>query len=626
MDRVTVAPFLVVFFAGLLNLPALNIFKICAWNAGTSKVDPWRIRAGASVQKVAQALRTWFASLFTRRSMAFACLAVLIALLAMQLSAGHGHGHVQVVEAATLPIATLRQNRMNLLREAEGLMKDGKFENDEKRQAYDKKLDEVAAIELEIRTVEGQAPAVPAAVKAEITPEMRTQIVNEERARVADIRTAVRVAGLGSLKVRVGETEVVFGDDLVGRGVSIETARKEIFEKLATRSAENPTSPHIAMGEDAHDKFQRGAMSWLLVKGGVAANVARAEKVEVSTIDPGEFRGLTLLDLARMSLERAGRSTRGMDKMRLVSEAFMLRATQSVSDFTTLLENTMNKVLQTQYSITPDTWRKFCNVSSNPDFRAANRYRWGNLSVLDSLTEDGEFKNKALSDAEKATLTVATKGNTVNISRQMIVNDDMGAFTRLPMMLGRAAALSVEVDVYATLALNSGDGPTLSDGIAMFHTSSHGANKTTGAALSAAALDLDRVAMASQKEPNGNDFTDLRPAILVLPVGLGGQAKVINGSIYDPDTVANKAQMKPNLVVGLFREIVDTPRITGTRRYLFADPSIAPVLEVAFLEGQTSPVLETKDQWSTDGAAMKVRFDYGVGGVDFRGAVTNAGV
>ena len=52
----------------------------------------------------------------------------------------------------------------------------------------------------------------------------------------------------------------------------------------------------------------------------------------------------------------------------------MLRATQSTSDFTTLLENLMNKVLQAQYAITPDTWRTFCNTSSNPDFRAANRY------------------------------------------------------------------------------------------------------------------------------------------------------------------------------------------------------------------------------------------------------------
>jgi hypothetical protein len=63
----TTAPFLVVFFAGLLVLPATNVFKICAWNAGTMKVDPWRIRAGAAVQKVSQTLRTWFSSLFRRR-------------------------------------------------------------------------------------------------------------------------------------------------------------------------------------------------------------------------------------------------------------------------------------------------------------------------------------------------------------------------------------------------------------------------------------------------------------------------------------------------------------------------------------------------------------------------------
>jgi len=46
---------------------------------------------------------------------------------------------------------------------------------------------------------------------------------------------------------------------------------------------------------------------------------------------------------------------------------------------------------------------------------------------------------------------------------------------------------------------------------------------------------------------------------------------------------------------------------------------------VAFLDGQTEPVLETKDGWDVDGAEMKVRLDYAVGAVDWRGAVTNAG-
>jgi hypothetical protein len=207
--------------------------------------------------------------------------------------------------------------------------------------------------------------------------------------------------------------------------------------------------------------------------------------------------------------------------------------------------------------------------------------------VLDSLNEQGEFKQKGISDAEKASIVVATKGNIIAISRQMIVNDDMNFFSA---GADDASAAPPRSRSKSTSTRCSRRTPATAPDAVRQHrrcsTRSHG-NKTTGAALSAAAIDLDRVAMASQKEPNGNDFIDLRPAILVVPVGLGGQARVINQSQYDPDTVANKSQMKPNIVVGLFREIVDTPRLTGTRRYLFADPSIAPVLEVAFLEGQS---------------------------------------
>ena len=65
--------------------------------------------------------------------------------------------------------------------------------------------------------------------------------------------------------------------------------------------------------------------------------------------------------------------------------------------------------------------------------------------------------------------------------------------------------------------------------------------------------------------------------------------------------------------------------MTGTRRYLFADPSEAPVLEVAFLDGAQEPVLERQEGFDVDGSRFKVRLDYGVAAVDYRGAVTNAG-
>jgi hypothetical protein len=78
-------------------------------------------------------------------------------------------------------------------------------------------------------------------------------------------------------------------------------------------------------------------------------------------------------------------------------------------------------------------------------------------------------------------------------------------------------------------------------------------------------------------------------------------------------------------VRGLFGDIVDTPRLSGTRRYLFAATSEAPVLEVAFLDGNDAPYLESETGFTVDGTRWKVRLDFGIAAVDYRGAVTNAG-
>jgi len=497
----------------------------------------------------------------------------------------------------------LLTQRTQLLQAAEALKgANGTFADDAARAAFDAKMAEVEAVDAKIRSLDAApAPAPADAARA-------------ERERITGIQAAVRTAKLPE----------AFAADLVARNVTLDASRAAIFEKLSADQVATDPVRSISMGEDATDKAVRGAAGWLLVKAGAAGQVAQHTKAAVA--DPGEFRGMSLLDLARHFLELGGTRTRGLSKMDLAARAFTTRGaiTQSTSDFTVLLENVMHKILLASFALTPDTWSRFCATGSVSDFRAHNRYRLGSFSGLDTVAENAEFQSKSIPDAEKETITATTKGNILNVSRQMIINDDMGGFARLLSQLGRAAKLSVERDVYALLALNSGLGPTLNDTVAMFDAA-HG-NISTGAALTAAAIDADRVKMAQQTEQNGNEYLDLRPAILVIAVGLGGQARVINQSVYDPDAVANKAQMKPNAVVGLFRDIVDTPRLgSSTRRYLFADPAIAPVIEVAFLEGQSEPVIETRDGWNVDGTEMKVRYDYAVGGVGYHGAVTNAG-
>ena len=408
------------------------------------------------------------------------------------------------------------------------------------------------------------------------------------------------------------QTEVLADPEL-----TIEVIQARLLTEVG-KGAEpaNPAGshPNVQTLADETDKRRDAVVSALLVRAGVEHDA----KVRAS-MSSNPFRGYKLLDLARASLQRAGIKTDGMDQMEIVAASF----TQGTSDFPVLLENTMHKTLQNAYARAALTWNRFCAIGNVSDFRAHNRYRTGSFGVLDVLNELGEFVNKSIPDGEKSTITATTKGNIINLSRQAIINDDLGAFVGLANMLGRAAGRTVEADVYALLALNAGLGPTMVDGKTLFHAD-HGNIGAGGAAISMATIDADRVLMASQLDVSGNDYLDLRPAVLLVPIGLGGTARSINDAQYDPDT-ANKLQ-KPNVVNGLYRDIVDTPRLTGTRRYSFADATEAPVLEVAFLDGRQEPYLELQNGFDVDGGRYKVRLDYATGAVDHRGAVTNAGV
>jgi len=472
---------------------------------------------------------------------------------------------------------------------------------------------------------EKKAAAAAAAAAATATPNEPSNVVQIDAA--ADARAAARIqarnvditAAFKPFMQREGVAEL-FQACLVDTAITAKQASDKLLAKLGegAEPVAVAASGRIEIGLDAADKFRAAAVDSILVRAGVnrmAGNGVAALNIDMNG---NPLRSASLLDLAKASLQRAGKNTAGMDKREIVAQAF-----QTTSDFPVLLENVMHKTLLQAYLTAPDTWSRFCAVGSVSDFRAHNRYRTGLIGNLDALTEHGEFKQKTVPDGEKATITAATKGNLIGVSRQAVINDDLGALLGLATSAGRSAKRTIETDVYALLALNGGLGPVLvSDSKTLFHADHN--NITTGAAISMAAIDADRVAMASQTGVGGVEILDLRPAVLLLPIGLGGTARSINDSQYDPDT-ANKLQ-KTNTVRGLFRDVVDTSRLTGTRRYLLADPSDAQVIEVAFLDGMQEPYLETKDGWGVDGAELKVRLDFAIAGLDFRGAVTNAGV
>lgn len=393
--------------------------------------------------------------------------------------------------------------------------------------------------------------------------------------------------------------------------VTAALAAQKILAKLA-EGVKPVGAVHIETVEDETDKRAHAVAASLLVRASLPVSAELRAAANAS-----QYRGHKLLDIARDSLARAGVRTDGMGQMEIVAAAF----TSSTSDFPILLEDAMHKALQSAYATAPDTWSRFCGIGSVSDFRKHNRYRAGSLGNLRTVNENGEFETEAIPDGEKAEVQAGTKGYIVPLSRQMIINDDLGAFLGVSAAMGRAARRTIESDVYAVLTANSGLGPTMADTQPLFH--SNRSNVGTGSAISVDGLDADRVVMGAQTDVSGNDFLDLRPSVLLVPLALGGKAREVVAAEYNDE--ATKNQRRPNVIRDIFDDIVDTPRLTGNRRYLFADPRIAPVIEVSFLDGVQEPYLEMEQGFTVDGTRYKVRLDFGVDVVDYRGAVTNAG-
>lgn len=415
------------------------------------------------------------------------------------------------------------------------------------------------------------------------------------------------------------------------------TALEKVLAKRAAQDARPINGRHsgqITITQDQRDKTIRGIENAIILRAGLGDMLSGAAKLsafqhrhglsgERYDLDAGEFRGLRMVNLARMALERGGAQIRTYDENEIVAQALVRRDTHynSTGDFAVALESVMHKTLQAAYLTQPDAWTKFCGIGSVTDFRLHNRYLRGSFGRLDPVNEHGEFKNKSIPDAAKETIKASRFGNIVGLTREAIVNDDLGLFDSILPDLGRAAKISIEVDVFALLTSNSGVGPNMNDGNPMIH-SSH-ANIGTSAAPTTDSFDEARQIMAKQKDISGNEFLDIRPAIWLGSLAKGGTARVLNDAQYDPDT-ANKLQ-RPNMVRGLFREIVDTPRLTGNPWWAFADPAQAPAIEVVFLNGEQMPQLDTKDGWRIDGYEARAKHEYGVGAVNWRSVVRNAG-
>jgi len=421
--------------------------------------------------------------------------------------------------------------------------------------------------------------------------------VAAERARVAGIYDAARKLGI----------ETAHADDLVRRGVPLDGARGVLIDRAAERDRAVETRPQVRMGGLDETVTRRQAVE--------AALLHRFDPHRYQLTEPArEWRGLSLLEMARAFLESERVRVRGLSRDEVAT-----RALHTGSDFPELLAAVTNKTLRDAYQAAPRTFQPIARRVNAVDFKEMRRLQLGEAPQLEKVNEAGEFKRGTIGEARES-YRVETYGKVIGITRQVIINDDLDAFTRVPALFGTAAATLESEVVWGIVKGN----PAMADGKGLFHAD-HKNLAGTGTALDVANLGKARAAMAKQTGLDGKTVLNVRPAFLMVPSSLELAAEQLIAQNLVP---AKTGDVVPQSIRSL--AVIAEPRLDPASGavpwYLSASPSAIDTIEYAYLEGQEGVYIETRMGFDVDGVEVKARLDFGAKAIDWRGLYKNSGI
>lgn len=446
--------------------------------------------------------------------------------------------------------------------------------------------------------------AAPAPVVA-TTPGVVAVVGGDVTAALAGLRTrnaeirAMAQPHMGNSQVSEYVARVI---DEADPAVTADNVGRHVLALLAQGAAPLAGNSGVVAGRDQRDLTRAAMLNAIEARAGVAP----------ATGD-NPFRGHTLAEIARACVTAAGVSTNGMDRMQIVGTAF----THSSSDFSFLLGDASRRAVLRGYEEAEETINQFTRPVSVPDFKPTNLVGLGAFSDLLVVPEGGEYKYGTFSEQSQA-MKIVTYGRLFSITRQAIINDDLGIFSEVPRKLGQAARRTVAKAVFELINSN----PTLPDGYALFSTE-HG-NLLTGTAISTASVDAMRAAMALQKDNDGNSI-QVPLKTLLTPIALGGLARTVMSSQYEVG--GSKNLTTPNIVQNTFG-VVDDARLDSASSsvwYGVANAAFVDSIVIGYLDGNQTPYLEQEQGFTVDGVAWKVRLDAAPAVADYRGIFKNPG-
>jgi hypothetical protein len=285
-----------------------------------------------------------------------------------------------------------------------------------------------------------------------------------------------------------------------------------------------------------------------------------------------------------------------------------------------ILSNVMGKRMLEMFESVSPVAQAVSAARSVPDFKETKSFRISGNGDFLLITPTSEIQGFSLREEEYANRP-ATYGRKLTISREMLMNDDLGALTAVPRILGRKAAIKLQ-----RMFFELWTGSTASTFFATGNS-----NLQTSSALTIATLGSGETLFLNQQDADG-DPIDVNPATLLVPNGLKTTAETLmKGTttiMYDQAASASTQIPDINPHVGKWN-IQVSPWLdhasvgnSATSWYLVAPPNIVPAAEIVYVDGKQVPYIESNEApFDVLGMEWRAYYDFGVAFQDYRGAV-----
>lgn len=457
--------------------------------------------------------------------------------------------------------------------------------------------DEQAQEFLERMEVKKPEPAKDKPEKIDVD-KLRSEATAAERGRINEIQAMGRSFNNEELATT-----------LIGNDTSVDAARKAIMDAdIEKRNSANDSGAgvghRVEIGVEAGDKFRAAVESSILFRAGVP---------EEKPAEFDDLAGRSLVDIARLSLGAAGERSGG-NPLEMVGRAMV------TGDFPIILANIANKSIMMGWERQEESWQQWCGTGQVSDFKTNTMSRAGELGDLEAVGELGEYQFDDRKE-QKEEYSIATYGKKYAISRQAIINDDLGLLTDTPAEHGEAAARKIGDLAYQVLF----DNAAMGDGTALFHADH--SNLGSAGIISKTTMAEAILNMKLQKDIGGKRRLNIRPVFYLAPVTQEENSEeFFNTTRFDATGDTDALVKVGNPYAGSRFTRIYEPRLddnSTTAWYMLTTKGRTVV--IFFLNGVQTPYMEMKQGWNVDGVEYKVRIDAGAKAKDWKGMSKNAG-